>query len=120
MISGNEQKKYSDNENSKDYYDGVINIQSLLKLKDGYDIGFTEEGFKQYQSNKGTKCTVVGIVGNKNKAKSYMLNKLSRIEMPIGHTITTQGISVNYPKEENLIRCNLHRHSRTRNTSSSQ
>lgn len=66
-----QQHKYYDNSNNNDYYDVVINIESLLRLKEGYEIGFTEEGFKQYQDKNTSKCAVVGIVGNKNKGKSY-------------------------------------------------
>lgn len=95
----NKEKNYD--EENKDYYDIGINIESLVGIKDGYEIESTETGMEQYKNKSNNKCCVVGVVGNRNKRKSYLLSKLSGIEIPIGHTITTKGLSVNFPKEKN-------------------
>jgi len=39
----------------------------------------------------------IGIIGNSNKGKSFILSKLSKIEFPSGTSIKTEGLSIKYP-----------------------
>ena len=39
-----------------------------------------------------------GVIGNANKGKSYILSKISKIELPSGTSIRTEGLSIKYPE----------------------
>ncbi len=92
--------KYSDDDLLK-YYDIIFDIDSLENLKtNGWHLEFSEEGKDTYEKRKIEKSTVVSVIGNKNKGKSFILAKLSNIEIPDGFNITTKGLSIIYPKIE--------------------
>ena len=54
---------------------------------------------------KNKDNTVVSVIGNKNKGKSFILSKICNIPIPGGHKITTKGLSIIYPDydEKNII-----------------
>ena len=88
------------------YYDIVFDIDSLENLKkNGWKFEATEKGLEKYKNKKDKKNTVVSVIGNKNKGKSFILAKISKIEIPDGHNITTKGLSIIYPQydEKNII-----------------
>ena len=79
------------------YYDIIIDIDSITKLfKDGWDIIYTEKGEKSYESKKVENLTVVAVIGNKNRGKSYILQKISGNKLPLGYSESTKGISILY------------------------
>ena len=41
---------------------------------------------------------VVGVIGNRNRGKSFVLSKLSKVNLPDGTSIKTEGISLKYPE----------------------
>ena len=90
--------------NDKDlfnYYDIIFDIDSLDNLKkNGWQLESKDEGYKKYMDKKDKKNTVVSVIGNKNKGKSFILAKLSNIKIPDGFNITTKGLSVIYPEYE--------------------
>ena len=89
-----------------DYYDIVFDIDSLENLKkNGWKFEATEKGYQKYLKKKDKKNTVVSVIGNKNKGKSFILSKISKVKIPDGHNITTRGLSVIYPDydEKNVI-----------------
>ena len=47
---------------------------------------------------KEKKVLRVGILGNRNSGKTFILSKLSRLNLPVG--IKTEGISIKYPEME--------------------
>ena len=84
------------------YYDIIIDIDSMTKLfKDGWELLYTEKGEKNYELKKVKNLTVVAVIGNKNKGKSYILQKISGNKLPLGYSVTTKGISILYPKNLN-------------------
>jgi hypothetical protein len=83
------------------FYDIIINVNSILKVKDGWEIEMTEEGEKKYEEFKDQELIVIGVVGNMNKGKTFILSKLSKIILLSGTSINTKGISVKYPQLEN-------------------
>ena len=92
---------YSD-DNLLDYYDIIFDIDSLENLKKkGWQLFSDDDGYKKYEDKKDKKNTVVSVIGNKNKGKSFILAKLSGKEIPDGFNITTKGLSVIYPEYEN-------------------
>jgi len=80
------------------FYDVIIDINSILKLKEGWEVEMTEEGEKKYEDFKGQELIRIGVVGNVNKGKTFVLSKLSKIILPSGMSISTKGISVKYPE----------------------
>ena len=89
-----------------DYYDIVFDIDSLENLKmNGWKFEAKQEGYDKYLKKKDERNTVVSVIGNKNKGKSFILAKISRKKIPDGHNITTRGLSVIYPDydEKNVI-----------------
>ena len=98
--------KYDDDEDFSKYYDIIFDIDSLENLKvNGWKFYITEEGLEKYEKKKFGKNTVVSVIGNKNKGKSFILSQISNNQIPVGHNITTKGLSVIYPDyaEKNII-----------------
>jgi hypothetical protein len=86
---------------SEKYYDIIIDIDSIRKLfVSGWDVNYLEEGEKKYNQQKNKNLTVVAVIGNKNKGKTYILQKISGNKLPLGYSITTKGISILYPRND--------------------
>ena len=84
---------------SKDFYDIIIDIKSIKDIKNGWEIKMSKEGlikYNKYQKDKD-KFIRVGFIGNKSKGKSFLLSKLSKIELP-NNFIETKGLSIKYPE----------------------
>ena len=99
------QKNYEQDQVEK-YYDIVFEIESLENLKTrGWELKVTEKGQKKYEENKDKNCTLVSVLGSKNTGKSFILSKISNIEIPHGVNISTKGLSIIYPDydEKNII-----------------
>ena len=56
-----------------------------------------EKGKHNYDNYKNEKILKLGVIGNANKGKSYLLSKISNIDLPSGMSIKTQGLSIKYP-----------------------
>ena len=79
-------------------YDIVLDINSFKCLtKDGWQIKYNkEEGKQKYLKKKNERTIVVGVIGNGNQGKSFILEKLSGYEIPKGFNVKTEGISIRY------------------------
>jgi hypothetical protein len=81
-----------------DFYDLIIDFESLLKL---------EKGIKIYKkpnidiSTELKNIIVIGITGESKTGKSYVLSRISKIELPCGNTIITKGLSLKFPTDKN-------------------
>ena len=42
----------------------------------------------------------IGVIGNADKGKSFLLSKISKIDLPSGPSISTEGLSIKYPELE--------------------
>ena len=80
-----------------DFYDVIIDIKSIKNINKGWEIKMSERAQHNYQSFKNEKIIKIGVIGNSNKGKSFILSKLSKIVLPSGTSIRTEGISVKYP-----------------------
>jgi len=60
-----------------------------------------EEGKKRYEKYKNQKLLKIGAIGNSKKGKSFLLNKISNIDLKIGASNQTIGLSVKYPELQN-------------------
>lgn len=94
-----ELKKRNDIEN---FYDLIIHFHSFEQLKsDGWDASFTKEGKRKYDECINKDNIVIGIIGNKNRGKSYLLGRIMKMNdyslYPNGFLVTTLGISCIFP-----------------------
>ena len=89
-------------DNSKGEYDIVLCVDSIKNLTNtGWKIKYNKAGGKQsYEKKKEKETIVVGVVGNGNKGKSFLLKKLSDYKVPMGYNVKTEGLSIIYGKDE--------------------
>ena len=100
-ISGNIIAKENLNKkvNFTDFYDLIINIKSIKDISKGWKIQMNERGREQYEKYRKNKEIIkIGVIGNSNKGKSFLLSKISKIDIPSGTSIRTKGLSIKYPK----------------------
>ena len=94
----NELQKF--NKNFEDFYDIIINIKSIKDINKGWEIKSNEKGKKQYMEKKNEPVLKIGVIGNADKGKSFLLSKISKIDLPSGPSISTEGLSIKYPDLE--------------------
>jgi hypothetical protein len=83
-----------------DFYDLIIDIKSIKDIYKGWEIYMNDRGLKNYEEHKKNKVIKIGVIGNSNKGKSFILSKISKINFPSGTSIRTEGLSVKYPDLE--------------------
>ena len=83
--------------NFVDFYDIIVHIDSIKDINKGWKIEMNQNGQQNYQKHKNEKVIKIGIIGNANKGKSFILSKLSKMELPSGMSIKTEGLSIKYP-----------------------
>ena len=94
--------KGNDNEdkNCKEAYHIIIKANSILSLNNiGWEIRYPK-GKEEYEKLIKKPMIIVGVVGNRNKGKSFILGKLSNYNVPQGFVIKTEGISVTFGNKE--------------------
>ena len=90
----------TDKFNEKETYDIIIDINSLRNLnKIGWEIKYPK-GKEEYERKMKMDTIVIGVIGNRNKGKSFILQKLSGYEVPQGYSVVTEGLSIKYGEEE--------------------
>ena len=92
----------NDHQNSKvefkNFYDIIINISSVKDVSKGWKIEMTKEGEENYFKFKKKDLLKIGAIGNSNKGKSFILERLSKIPFPSSFYINTRGLSIKYPE----------------------
>ena len=87
-------------ENSN-YYDMILDFNSFEQLKNkGWTANFTLEGKKKYDKSILQNNIVIGVVGIKNRGKSFLLGRImdnENYKPPNGFLVTTYGISCKFP-----------------------
>ena len=83
--------------NQNDFYDVIVHIDSIKDINKGWEIKMTEEGKKVYTNFKNQDLIKIGVIGNANKGKSFFLSKISKMKLPSGTSIKTEGLSIKYP-----------------------
>ena len=94
----NECGTFSTPHSQKNFYDVVVQIDSIKSIKKGWKICMTERGKKNYEKYKNEKIVKIGVVGNANKGKSFLLSKISKMSLPSGMSVKTEGLSIKYPE----------------------
>ena len=80
-----------------DVYDIILDLKSLSNLKEGFNINYTEKGRNKINEFKIQDGCVITAIGNSNKGKSFILSKISELEIPSGYHVTTRGLSILFP-----------------------
>ena len=97
-IIGN-QKFYKD-VNFIDFYDVIIDIKSIKDINKGWNVKLSKRAEENYEQFMKEPILKFGVIGNSNKGKSFLLSKISKINLPSGTSIRTEGLSVKYPETE--------------------
>ena len=84
--------------NFVDFYDVIVDIKSIKDICNGWEIKKSKRVEENYENIKKDKVLKVGIIGNSNKGKSFLLSKISKITLPSGTSIRTEGLSIKYPE----------------------
>lgn len=84
------------NDNTNNFYDMIININSLIDIKYGWKIHFTENGLEKFNRLKNKKLGVIGLIGNLNKGKTFILSKLVKSEVSPETCINSEGLCFKY------------------------
>ena len=97
--------KYNNEENRQGEYDIVLCVDSIKNLTvDGWKIKYNKNrGKEEYEELKKKATVIVGVVGNGNKGKSFLLKKLSGYQVPMGYNVKTEGLSIIYGKTEKQL-----------------
>ena len=86
---------------AEDYYDVVIDIDSINSLrKEGWKIIYNEKRKSDYEKIIKDETVKIGVLGMNNVGKSFLLSKLVRVEIPSGYSVETKGISIKYAEKE--------------------
>ena len=72
------------NKNTKfnDFYDIIVDIKSIKDISKGWEIKLSEKAKTEYENLKKKKVIRIGVIGNSNKGKSFLLSKISKINLP--------------------------------------
>ena len=88
------------------FYDLIINIKSIRELSEknkGWEIKWNKDIkiIKEFiKDNK--KLLNVGILGNGNMGKSFILSRIFKENIPSGYSVITEGLSIKINKEKFL------------------
>ena len=95
QIIGNENITKIDSIN---FYDVIVCINSIKGIKKGWEIKMNQIALDKYEKLKKDRIIKIGVIGNSNKGKSFLLSKISKISLPSGTSIRTEGLSIKYPQ----------------------
>ena len=96
LVVGNE--NLNTTTNFVDFYDVIVDIKSIKDICNGWEIKKSKRAEENYENIKKDEVLKVGIIGNSNKGKSFLLSKISKITLPSGTSIRTEGVSIKYPE----------------------
>ena len=87
------------------YYDLIIDANSFRHLQKSDEL--TDWGWNvfinktfNYKEAKEKEYVSIGVVGNGNRGKSFLLSKISNFKFPTGYSVKTKGISIKYPNKD--------------------
>ena len=87
-----------------EFYNIIGNINSMQNVSiDGWDFYMNEEGYNIIQTKDKTPRLIIGVMGNRNKGKSFILQALSGASLQTGTTINTIGISIKYLENKYVL-----------------
>ena len=96
-FESNNKEISTDKKNSFEPYDVIIDISSIKNLHNpGWQIIYNgnKEEIKKFLEND--IFTVVSVLGNSNRGKTYILQKLSGSNLESGYQVQTKGLSLKF------------------------
>ena len=91
----------------EDFYDIVINIKSISSLStpEGWPIKWNINRKEILKNINEKKLFKIGVLGNGNMGKSFLLSRLFGEKIPSGYSIITEGLSIkhNYEKGYTIL-----------------
>ena len=86
---------------AKDFYDVIIEIDSISKLyNSGWKINYNEKRKEIYERIIKEETIKIGVLGINNIGKSFILGLISGVTLPTGFSVETKGISIKYTEGE--------------------
>jgi len=88
----------------EDFYDVVINIKSISSLtkEEGWPIKINKN-IKDIKTLEFKKMFKIGILGNGNVGKSFLLSRLFKEKIPVGYSVLTEGLSIKFKENDYAI-----------------
>ena len=80
----------------ENFYDIIIDIQSIKDINIGWEIKMNKNGEKILNEYKNKESLIIGIVGHSNKGKTFLLSKIAKTLLPTEISIKTKGLSIKY------------------------
>lgn len=100
----NKDEKINLDKDPLDFYDIIVDINSMRNIKSiGWDILMTKKGKEIIESKVKNKSLVIGVIGNRNKGKSFILQALSGEKLQTGTSISTVGLSIKYSNNKFVL-----------------
>ena len=102
--SSNDSYEYKENPNNP-VYDMVIDIQSLTKLKEGWKVKYcgSEDNIKRVKNISKQRYIRISVIGNANRGKTFILQKISNLNFDNNNNIPTEGLSIKFPKDKQYV-----------------
>ena len=93
------------NKQLEDFYDVVINIKSINSLTkpEGWPIKWNQNRKDIYETFKNKEMFKIGVLGNGNVGKSFLLSRLFKTNIPSGYSVITEGLSLKYNENGEYI-----------------
>ena len=83
LLQANAEQKSNDKNNKIDeYYDLFIDIKSIKDICKGWEIKTSSKYNKEYEQLNKDNVTRIGIIGEVNKGKTFVLSKISQMKLP--------------------------------------
>ena len=105
IINENETREKFLIEKEENFYDVIIDIDSINYLKGrGWEIKKSKESQEKeiYEKIIKEETIKIGVLGLNNVGKSFILGKIAGVEIPTGYSIETKGISIKYKTSDHI------------------
>ena len=106
-ISENVKEKGKMDKSPLDFYDIIVGIDSIKNIKQkGWPVLLGQKGketIEVNENNEKIKNLVIGVLGNRNKGKSFLLQSLSSEDLQTGTSISTLGLSIKITNENYVL-----------------
>ena len=90
----------NDQQNQNCDYDIIIDINSIKNLnKTGWNIIYSKDKEKLKKIIESEKKIIISVLGNSNRGKTYLLQKLCGENLESGYQVQTKGLSMKFHGE---------------------
>ncbi|CAE7808761.1 unnamed protein product [Symbiodinium sp. CCMP2456] len=84
-------------------YDAILAFESLSQFLSTGDIRFLQHAESKLQVASAARFRIVAVVGLFDKGKTFLINKLFRVNLPSGKLHTTKGLSFLWIEERRML-----------------